>query len=107
MADMNTITSFEGRVVNLDNCDTFNIESHTVSADVFQVKAHPSKNAGATNAHNLFQGTQAECKAYFRDTLAPKLNLDTDDPHFIAHYGEPPGPEPKTKTTRGTKKADA
>ena len=101
MADMNTITTFEGRVVNLDYCDTFNIESHTVAADVFQVKAHPSKNASATNAHNLFQGTQAECKAYFRETLAPKIGLDTDDPHFITHYAEPPKP----KTTRGTKKA--
>lgn len=104
MADMNCITTYEGKVVNLKYYETFAIEPHSAAEGVFQVKAHPSRNASTSNPANLAEGTKDECKAYVRERLAPQLGLDVDDPHFIAHYGEPLATEAKPKTTRGSKK---
>ena len=108
MADMNCITTFEGRIVNLDYYQGFGIEDHPVVTGQHYVKARPSRNAASADTQNLHQGTQDECKAYVRDTLAPKLGLDTNDPAFIKFYGEPPKATPKTKgrTTKKTANTD-
>ena len=100
MADMNCITTFEGRIVNLDYYQGFGIEDHPVVVGQHYVKARPSRNVASADTQNLHQGDLEECKAYVRDTLAPKLNLDTTDPAFIKFYGEPPKPEPKS-TSKG------
>ena len=64
------MTTFEGKIVNLDYYEGFGIEPHTVAEDTFQVKAYPSRNASSSNTANLSQGTEDECKAYVRDVLA-------------------------------------
>ena len=105
MTDMNCVTTFEGKIINLDHYEIWAIEPHSVQEGLFQVKAHPSRNASSANPANLTQGTQDECKAYVRETLAPKLGLDTDDPNFIKFYGEPPATETesKSRSTRSRK----
>ena len=102
----NCITTFEGKIVNLEHFDGFDIEQHANLTEMFQVKAHPTKNGSPTYPVNLTQGTKDECKTYIRDTLAPKLDVDTSDPHFIKFYGEAPKPAPKSKGRSTKKPAD-
>ena len=83
----NCITTFEGKIVDLDYCEGYAIEQHPVVDETYRVRANPSRNASSTNPANLMEGTEVECKAYVREKLAPKLDLDVNDPNFIKFYG--------------------
>ena len=84
---MITATTIEGRIVNLDYYESFNIEPHSVTEGQFQVKIHPSRNAASSNSATLHQGTKEECQAYVREVLSPLLGMDTGAPKFIEYYG--------------------
>ena len=79
------VTTYEGKIVNLSNFESWSIEMHTGQDDMFQVKAVPVGQY-APYPVNLFEGDKAECQAYVRDVLAPQLDIDTDDPQFKAAY---------------------
>ena len=101
----NCITTVESRIINLDYYQDFNIETHTADPSQYVVRANPSRNAASADGKSLFRGTQDACKAYIRDTLAPKLNIDTSDPQFVAAFGVSKAPA-KTKPAPTSKKAN-
>ena len=101
----NCITTFEGKIVNLEFYEGFGIESHSAADNMFQVKANPSRNASSANSANLTQGTEDACKAYVRDVLAPKLELDVTDPYFVQRYGSPKATETPPAETEDKPKA--
>ena len=82
------IVAYEGRVCNLSRFESYHIEEHPGVEGQFYVKASWIRHAGSMGyGENLYQGTEDECKKYFRDTIAPKLDLDTSSEAFKKFYG--------------------
>ena len=96
------LTTHEGRIVNLRCFEGFDIEEHPGVEETFRVRAHPIQTPASPLPITLYQGSFGDCQKYVRDTLAPKLNLDVDDPHFKAHYT----PKPKKRSRKPAEPAE-
>ena len=104
---MPSTVTFEGKAVNLHDFESYHIEEHTTLDGQFYVKGTWTRRAGATGyTENLFQGTEDECKAFFRDEIAEKIGLSGDEQYFAEFFG-PPKPAAKKTAAKTTEQSEA